>query len=318
VRLILYAAEAGERRVLDRFPAEAGVEVLSINSFPRNFRKKAQGAMVYFDLRSASPERILELGTRLTREVPGAHWGVFDPGGQLGDPASLFFAGGSDYLGPAFARCRVPLARLQKAFDFAGMESLPREEEEKPGFLGWEALEPGQICEVRFCYAALGAQRELFESIGEKRLQHLRECFATFLGDWAAEAGGIVWIKENPHCLLLFPPGDEGMNPILAALRLLLDRALVGYEVFRIEVPLTFRFAFHRGQTPWKAPGATGTLVSEDINFIFHLGSKFPCDGQVLVSKDAEGAIPGSLRDLFDAAGDFEGRQVFASRKFKD
>ena len=97
-----------------------------------------------------------------------------------------------------------------------------------------------------------------------------------------------------------------------------LDRALIGYEVFKLEVPLTFRFAFHAGHTQWRKPGATGNVISEDVNFVFHLGMKAAGDGYILASADAERAVPECLRELFSEAGDYEGRSLIASRKFKD
>jgi hypothetical protein len=68
----------------------------------------------------------------------------------------------------------------------------------------------------------------------------------------------------------------------------------------------------------WRKPGATGKIVAEDVNFAFHLGTKAAGDGYILASTDAEGAIPACLRDLFSPAGDFEGRSLLASRRFKD
>ena len=171
---------------------------------------------------------------------------------------------------------------------------------------------------MRFCYAAIGNQHELMERIGEKRLFKLREDFAGFLGPWAAECGGIVWIRDGSGNLLLFPPADEGINPVLAAFRLLLDRALIGYEVFRLETPLSFRFAFHEGHTMWRKPGSTGNVVSEDVNFIFHLGAKASPDGLIVVTDCAESIVPTCLRDLFASGGDFEGRALLASKRFRD
>ena len=81
---------------------------------------------------------------------------------------------------------------------------------------------------------------------------------------------------------------------------------------------MNFRFAFHSGRTMWRKPGATGSVVSEDVNFVFHLGMKVAGDGYILASADAQKVIPVYLRDLFTGAGDFEGRSLIASRKFKD
>lgn len=321
MRVVFYAADPDDRRlgsVLSRAkPREVEFEVLPLASFSRSYRKRAPGALVYLDASGLDEARLLECGARLG-ELQGCAWGVFDRSGELSDPGSLFHAGAKDYLGPAPMKGGFEPSRVAEALAFAGLGPSPSGAGTEAAFPGWTSLCEGDTIEVRFCYAALGAQRELLEQIGEKRLYALRESFNDFLSPWAAEGGGIVWIRESSGSLVLFPPKDEGMNPVLAAFRLVLDRAIVGYEVFNLEIPLTFRFAFHAGKTPWRRIGATGTVVSEDVNFSFHLGGKAAQDGSIVVSKAAADSVPSCLKDLFADAGDYEGRALLASRRFKD
>jgi hypothetical protein len=305
------------------FPSGTAREIVADAVFSRVCRKKAPGAFVYFDAGLGS-DRVIELASKLD-SLDCRGWGVLDRRGESTDPAAYFFAGACDYVGAALFKSGFGPGRFDDALAFAGVPEGGGETEPiaaGPGgrgsFPGWPALEEGTDIAVRFCYAAIGNQKNLLERIGEKRLDKLREDFAAFLEPWSKECGGIVWIRDNAGCLLLFPPQDEGMNPVLAAFRLLLDRALIGYEVFKLEVPLSFRFAFHAGRTTWQRPGATGKIVSEDVNFAFHLGGKAAGDGYIVSSSDAEKAVPSSLRDLFSAAGDFEGRSLIASRRFKD
>lgn len=320
MKVIICAAEAEDKKLASfasrSFPASPP-EILLDSAFSRACKKKAAGALVYFDA-SLDEERILELAAKLG-EIEDCAWGVVDRAGTLSDPAALFFAGACDYVGPALFKSGLDACRLDAVLAYGGLaaESDVECEEEAP-FPGWDALVEGEEAQVRFCYAAIGNQKSLLERIGEKRLDKLKEDFASFLEPWAKECGGIVWIKERSGSLLLFPPRDEGMNPVLASFRLLLDRALIGYEIFKLEVPLTFRFAFHAGHTSWQKPGSTGKIVSEDVNFVFHLGVKAAGDGYVLASGEAAGAVPPALSDLFAPAGDFEGRSLIASRRFRD
>jgi class 3 adenylate cyclase len=312
--------------------ADFELEFLPRSSLGRNGRKKALDSFVYLDAEGLDTDRVLGLGSRLG-EFGCVGWGVLDRGGTVDDPARLFFEGARDYVGPqllkatatrnstqakpAQHRSAFNADRISVALTTAGLIGgndlkLP------PPFPGWDRLEEGTGVVVRFCYAAIGNQHELLERIGEKRLFKLREDFVAFLGPWAAECGGIVWIRVGSGNLLLFPPADEGINPVLAAFRILLDRALIGYEVFRLETPLSFRFAFHAGRTMWRKPGATGDVVSEDVNFIFHLGARASPDGLIVVTECAESLVPACLRDLFVPGGDYEGRALFASKRFKD
>jgi len=323
MRILVYAADPADRKLIALFqralPPGAELETLAYSAFARSYRKRAPGSFVYIDA-AAEPDigRLLECGARL--EAAGdCAWGVIDRANLVDDPAALFFAGARDYLGQRAIKAGLDPERVRQALAFAGI--VPRQDAQAPvapPFPGWSGLAVGREIQVRFCYASLGNQRELLERIGEKRLYRLLEDFAAFLESWAKECGGIVWIRETAGNLLLFPPSDEGMNPVLAAFRLLLDRALVGYEVFKLETPLTFRFAFHSGATMWRPPGSTGTIVSDDVNFVFHLGNKAAIDGVILVSEEATASVPACLRNLFVPAGDFEGHVLSASTRFKD
>jgi hypothetical protein len=321
MKVIVCAADVEDKKLasfVSRSFSSLQPELLLDSAFSRVCKKKAAGALVYFDS-SLGDKRILELAAKLG-EVESCAWGVIDRTGSLPDPASFFFAGACDYVGPSLFKSGLDACRLDEALVYGALAEEPDEdcEEEAVAFPGWDALKEGEEAQVRFCYAAIGNQKSLLERIGEKRLGKLKEDFAAFLEPWSKECGGIVWIKESLGCLLLFPPRDEGMNPVLASFRLLLDRALIGYEVFKLEVPLTFRFAFHSGHTSWQKPGSTGKIVSEDVNFVFHLGMKAAGDGYILVSGEAAGAVPPTLSDLFAPAGDFEGRSLIASQRFRD
>jgi hypothetical protein len=316
MRILVYAAEPEDRRLSGllkgaladgAFPGTE-LEILPFSSLGRSYRKRAE----------PDPARLVDCGAKLAA-VEGCAWGVLDRGGAIEDPSALFFAGAKDYLGRGLLRSGLSAPRLGRALAFAGMAAKQGSDElASAPFPGWLKLHAGQEVAVRFCYAAVGNQLELLERIGEKRLNKLKEDFAAFLDTWARECGGLEWIREQSGSLVLFPPRDEGMNPVLAAFRLLLDRALIGYEVFKLETPLTFRFALHAGVTMWRPPGSTGTVISDDVNFIFHLGTKAGEDGVILVSDEAERSVPPCLKDLFSPAGDFEGRMLSASKRFRD
>ena len=320
MRILICASDCEDKRLAAFAARSLGaygeVEMIADSALARSYRKKAPNSLVYLDS-GLGQERILDLAAKLD-ELEACAWGVIDRTGESPDPAAFFFAGASDYIGAQLYKSGLGPGRLGEALAYSGLAEANAEKAEPKAFPGWSELNEGADVPVRFCYASIGNQKENLERIGEKRLSKLREDFAAFLESWSKECGGIVWIRETAGCLLLFPPKDEGMNPVLAAFRLLLDRALVGYEVFKLEVPLTFRFAFHEGRTMWRKPGATGNIVSEDVNFAFHLGTKAAGDGYILVSTEAAGVIPACLGDLFSPAGDFEGRSLLASRRFKD
>jgi len=321
MKVLACAADPADRKLAaflrKALPEGTALEAVSAASFARSFKTKAPGSFIYFLASGLGQRKVLSLASKLDG-IGGCAWGVLDPTGESEDPAAYFFAGARDYVGPRLFKSGAGPSRLAAAFDYASRCGDCADEGGKAAFAGWDDLVEGDQVQVRFCHAALADQDGLGERVGETRLGKLREEFAAFLESWSRECGGIVWIRDSVGCLLLFPPEDSVANPVLHAFRLLLDRVLVGYERFHLPAPLSFRFAFHAGRTTWRKPGATGTVVSEDVNYAFHLGRRSSGDGLVVVSQAAEDAIPACLRDLFSPAGSFEGRGIVASRRFED
>lgn len=299
-------------------PPDTFLDVLPIQGLKRALSKIDPNGIIYIDVREIEEAGIRKHVATLAGNENFA-WGILDPLGSIPDIATLFFMGAKDYIGPVLLRQSIPSSRLKAVLSFSGIDpqqaAIP---DSVQAFPGWNKISEGTEIPVRFCYASVGDPDGLRENIGEKRLRKLREDFSSFMGSWAAECKGLAWMRDPEGTLLLFPETDEGTNPILSAFRLILDRAIVGYEVFNLEVPLNFRFAFHTGKTIWRRPGATGTIVSGDVNFIFHLGSKFAADGRITLSQEMETAIPSTIKDLFLPMGDFEGHRLLASRRFKD
>ncbi|NLJ47885.1 MAG: hypothetical protein GX430_15160 [Treponema sp.] len=318
MRILVFSEEPAreESALRAAFPADASLEILPLRGLKRTMQKPSTADMVYLNVRGIGEAGMCKHAPVLA-SAGKLLWGILDPEAELADPARAFFLGAKDYLGPGALRSGFSGQRLAQIRGFAGME-LPKPPEPAKRFPGWDRIPEGSELAVRFCYVSVGDPEGLRERIGEKRLRKLREDFAEFMASWAAECGGIAWMRDPEGTLLLFPERDEGTSPVLAAFRMILDRALIGYEVFRLEVPLTFRFSFHAGKTVWRRPGSTGTIVSGDVNFIFHLGAKYCSDGRITLSEETESSIPAPIRDLFLPAGDFEGRRILASRRFRD
>lgn len=314
MRIVVYGGYAGASDATELFPARVEVETMAISGLKRSVERRAD-RFVYLDARGLEREALLDAAAWLSGR-PGIAWGVVDPDGEVADPAALFFAGATDYLGPGILP--VDETRLRIALGRAHRDDEAPEPETARSFPGWAKLREGKEYDFLFCHAAIGEPDRLREAIGEKRLAKLKEAFAAHMAEIAEGIDGKAWILDSQGLLLAFPPKDLPDSPVLAAFELLLDRALVGYEVFKLEVPLTFRFAFHAGKAPWRPPGATGTVVSEDVNFIFHLANRGGHDGRITLSQACADAVPSQLADVFQPAPAFEGHEILISRRFLD
>jgi hypothetical protein len=287
--------------------------------------------IAYLDCSGLSPEAAKKALALLKRLRAGMAWGVIDPKGAIADPAALFLDGASDYVGTALIKAGIEKGRFKRVLEFASLRASLPARAAKPkapaapdsghktleSFPGWQAVKPGEVWDFHFLYAAIANPAALKSKIGETRFAELRERFSAYIAKALAEAESQAWMKTDSGLLFLIPPSERRAGlAIEACLRILLNAPLVGYESFGLECPFGFVFALHQGHSPYQSPGKTGTVVSEDLNFIFHLGTKKAEADRLYVSAKASGAIGKKLADLFVPAGRFEGCEILKSRKF--
>jgi hypothetical protein len=170
-----------------------------------------------------------------------------------------------------------------------------------------------------FFFISLSGQTNLRSRLGEKGYIMLRDRFRNYLQQSFKPADGLIWMESEATTVLLIPPKIQNVQAALVSgFRILLNTPLTSYEIFGVSnILLEFTLALHYGRTVYKAPGKTGAVVSDAVNFIFHLGSKRAERGRLTVSDEVpEEALPEGLRDLFVPAGEFEGRRLVHSCRF--
>lgn len=288
----------------------------------------------YVDLRGLDDAAGRKAVQSIKRRCSGGAWGVVDPEGAVVDPAALFFAGASDYIGPATIRAGVDAGRYKAVLSFAasrrrGSEAEPKAADEdgpysgsgcaqETVFGGWKTVRPGSSYPFCFLYATATAQANLKTSLGEAGYVAFRDRLRHIMQQGLAEADALLWMETDSSALYLVPPYTANASALTEfCLRTLLGAPLLGYERLCLPFPLDFTFAIHYGVTEFEPPGKTGTIVSEAVNFSYHLGVKRAETGRLTISADAAGlAIPRRFSDLFVPAGSFEGRAILQSRRF--
>jgi len=261
-------------------------------------------------------------------------WGVVDPKGTVEDPAAAFFAGASDYVGPAAYRAGIGKARVKAALAFAGSRGgVPSAADAQPSqsslgacpasapqgeFDGWKAVRAGAVHPFCFLYVAASAQTNLKTRLGEAGYVAFRDRLRHQVQQGLAEADSLLWIETESSALYLVPPyAKNAAVATESCLRMLLGSPLLGYERLGLPFPIELTFAMHYGSAEFQPPGKTGTIVSDAVNFSYHLGVKRAEPGRLTISGEIAGlAVPRPLTDLFVPAGTFEGRPILHSRRF--
>jgi hypothetical protein len=298
---------------------------LSDASEAASFRD-SEADLVYLDRSGLKAEAFKRYAGQLKKRCLVAAWGVIDREGEIDDPAALFHEGASDFIGPAVYERGVDSARFKRVLDFisapaqvraAAPAPRPLGEEPPDEFPGWSSLRPGTEGEFYFLYAAPTDPSFLKAKIGETRYRSFKERFLAYFSQALAEAEALPWIQNDTAVLFLVPP-QKAKARLAATIcsRVLVSAPLLGYERFGLEVPLSLTLALHKGKTAYQPPGKTGTVISDDVNFIHHLGAKKAQGERLTVTKEAAEAIPKELLDLFVQAGAFEEREICHSRRF--
>jgi len=300
--------------------------------------KPLPGDMSYLDVRGLDDDARKKAINLIKKRCPASAWGIIDAEGSIRDPAWLFFAGASDYLGRGVPVSELSKARIKAVQEYfssrngtvvaARIDSMPISPaaafpvavstNPRVEFPGWKSVKTGAVYSFYFLYVSVTAQMNLKTRLGEAGYAAFRDRLRVQIQMYLAEADPLLWMETDSSSLYLVPSKASNFRAlVIACMRMLLWAPLIGYEKFGFPFPITFNFALHHGQTEFAPPGKTGTIVSDAVNFIYHLGVKRAEPGRLTISIDAsESLIPGAMADLFSGIGTFEGRNLVQSRRF--
>lgn len=293
-----------------------GVELVRLN--PAELDPSAlawgQDELVYLDLGSVPKRQRAEWLERLAA-ARGLRWAVIDRGRSLEDPAALFRLGAVDFIGAEAREGVVDRGRLDDIRAFAERldNHAPKAARHRPhhgGFPGWEALTEGKAYELCAFYAGVWDADGLRTRLGEQRFARFKAAAAGVVNGVVQEHGGLLWIADDQSFLALFPP-ELASELVASAMRILANMRLISYEQLRLEQEVgCLYFCLRRCELPWQKPGQTGTVVSDALNYMYHLGRKFTPACAVDLVDDLAEALDPRLKALFVDAGNFENRPI--------
>lgn len=309
--------------------SEKLVQLLPLSNLGKH--NPSPGELSYIDISGCSEKEAAKLINTLKRRCPRSPWGIADPKGILQDPAEWFFSGASDYIGRKLFQSGISGKRFAAVLSYYSgpaakkpaadvFQPEARKVKLPPGkFSGWNTIGTGEVCPFFFLYVSLEGKSNLRSRLGENGFSLLKTRQRNLLQQKLSGTDALLWIETERDFLFLIPPKlPQVKAAVTACLKILISTPLVISEHFGlVNIPADFRFALHYGKTPFRAPGKTGTIVSEAVNFIFHLGTKFAAPGRISISGDVpDESVPDELKDMFAGAGTFEDHVIIHSKKF--
>ena len=298
------------------------------------------GDLSYLDVTGFSSADLKKNLTQFKKRCKDNPWGVIDPKGSVKDPAALFFEGASDYLGPGFfkdTKSIDPNRFKAVSMWYAAISGTGKEDSKSSGesgtaglpktgikfppgttFSGWKSVQTGKTMPFYLMYCSLQGKTALTNRMGEKAVSQVHQRFLAHLFTNFQEGDGLAWMDSGKDCLFLLPPKVKSVEAaVKACFRMLISAPLISVETLALTIPANFVFALHYGSLSYSPPGKTGTVVSDAVNFVFHLGAKKAEPGRLTISGELpDNTIPKALENCFVSTGEFEGRKIWQTKKF--
>lgn len=288
--------------------------------------------MIYLDISSLDQKALTSILDRM--EKSDCPWAIVDPDRVCEDVAELFHRGACDYLVPISGQ-KIKVKRIQRALEFfrrykqttapseqplaseipppkkAKSRSKNETKLETEPAASWKQVKNGREYSFCFLYVQLEPSQEWQGKSGFSHQEQMQNAFHDLIASRIKDYDGRIWMWNDWGGLVLFPLDMQNCEVVVLGIRMMLNRLHVSIEGGPFETILNYSFVFHVGKTKYQDRGKTGTIISEDVNFIFHLGGKEAELNYVYLSDTVYQMLPQKLQALFSPQGEFEGRNIF-------
>lgn len=131
----------------------------------------------------------------------------------------------------------------------------------------------------------------------------------------AGPHGGHLWFWKDYAGVILFPYDGVHCEAILAGMRIMLRRIFWQAEQKTNFITKHFRMSLHVGNLVYREGGDRETLVSDLVNYLFHLGTKFTPPGEFVITADIGHCCPHGLRSCFEYQGRYRSHEIWRMKK---
>ena len=175
----------------------------------------------------------------------------------------------------------------------------------------WDGIASGKEYTFVLLYVEIDLIDEWTQKSGRAHLGEVMATFHRHVEAIAAPLHGKVWMWTETGGVVLFPFDGDSCPQIELCFKTILDRTIISVEQYTYNAMITYKMALHIGNTLYQDRGNTGTLISDTVNFTFHLGQKFLDAGNFCITETVEPFLAGGLKSCFAPAGVFEQTSIY-------
>ncbi|MCX7680082.1 MAG: hypothetical protein N2316_12825 [Spirochaetes bacterium] len=292
------------------------VEWMPVSELKKKIETIPTGSLVYVDIFSLSDVETNKI-IKLLEKRSHILWGIVDEKNAIKDPAELFHRGAVDYIGKEVIKLPLTSSRIRRISAFKNI-AVQKEFDKGvmqfqyiPSGSDWSNVKEGE--EYTFCmmFFELDHQLQLKKNSSEQQIKERSQIVHDFLEKMIKPINGKIWMWSQFCGIVLIPFDGKSCDVILTAVRMWLNRTIISIEECKLGLKISFRIVLHIGNTVYRERGNTGTIVSDSINSLFHLGQKFAKAGELLLTEEVTRFIPAGIKDLFVDAGMYERRNIY-------
>lgn len=323
-KIIVFSdTEATEKKLASGFGSNWQIETQPHDKLRKILKTPDSEILYIFDYASAKKDsREKDLFYFVKKQ--NLYKAVADVKNEVADPADLLMKN-CDYINSSLLDQGYRTARFKKFRDFieknipeAGTETMSAEKKEHKALSdGWKEIKSGKSYSFFMLYTEISIPDDWKKKSGKDHLDMVKQTFQKVAERETESCDGRIWIWNEYGGLILFPYTGNFCIPVIAPLRMLLNRLLISVEDFNHHSPVNIRAAMHLGKTVWQSRGKTGTIISDSINSIFHLGTQHAPLNCLDITADVYEQLQPGLKSLFKDAGTFEGRNIYRLQQFE-
>jgi len=310
-----------------------------VKACKKNYKKYVKSlsepVIAYFDIYQENEKEYWEeIKSLLKQQI--IFLGIIDSKSAATDPASFFHAGAFDYIGKKQLQEGINQKRIKNILSAkeqisaaAGAEKKNEKFQKMLPSLNkkefsaklvpdgeWKKVKTGEEYVFYFLYTEIDLTADWKRKGGQAFLKQIKEVFYNYIKHHIETINGKIWMWNEFGGLILFPYTKKYHDVAITASKLIANAPIASCEDFPFKTEISYKFALHVGETVYKDRGKTGTIVSDAINYTFHLGQKFTKPGSFYLTEDVYNRMQPCLRELFLPEGVFENKNILRLRKF--
>ncbi len=295
------------------------------NNLQKIIRREPDERLLYIDIAGFSETDFKKKLTALEKKSQ-FRFGIIDEKNRTNDIADFFHRGAVDYLDGRILKSGIETKRITKVLEYRpfthGSTSdsglRVKRKNLKIAEKGWDEIKNGTEYTFWLLYIELDMIDEWKTKSGKAHIDDVQNIFHRYIESHLNPVGGRTWMWMNQGGVFLFPFREGSREPVLTCVRIILNRTLASIEEFGYNSTITYKMALHVGNTVYRDRGHTGHIVSDTVNFLFHLGQNHTREKQFYLTSSAYQYVPEGFKQLFCRMGDFEGEIIYSMKLPKD